>query len=587
MQLHGDRKGLSTTPRSGFSRPQLSEDGLTEPYRSFGSLDFAPPDQVYTGHPDDGGKDIGSKTEKMFAKLMKRMSQPFKFPDGTVSTARGNFNPQMPAGYTYFAQLVAHDITQNSASPGNLSRPQLTGTNGRRRSLMLDTVYGAGPRAEMPSYELPRDGETSRTRLRTSQVDGSQIDATHPEPTGCPYLDRDLPRALQTDFSDRPKHGRPDVLVPDHRNDDTAMMSQITVLFHQFHNAVLDRVTARGLTYGDPDAPAPVDASNFAMARALVTRGYRNIVRHDLLPRLLNADVYAAYKATGFHPLVEKGDDFADANVPMEFSHAAFRIGHAMVRSAYTFNDSHDPQGLSSALLRSSSAEPRFFPLRTNWVAQWSKFFDLGSRFFELDIGAPQNARRIGPSYNDVLLLETQFANSFKTTEPDAKRAGLLFRDLARGKQAGLLKLDVLIDLIIRKTRDKPLPFMSPDIIQNISTRAKTIREWLKAASPVDIAFDDSELHSLSNDPPLLFWILFEAAAQESGKCLGTIGSILVGEAITSGLHDTIDLLQSDAGDPEKLERHIFGGAMPKTMPDLVEYVTKVLKLNYVTPRFV
>ncbi|MCC6725121.1 MAG: hypothetical protein IT258_11470, partial [Saprospiraceae bacterium] len=54
-------------------------------------------------------------------------------------------NPDLPAGYTYFGQLLAHDITSNR---------QVTGAN---PSLCLNSIYGLGPGLAPYIYQYERD----------------------------------------------------------------------------------------------------------------------------------------------------------------------------------------------------------------------------------------------------------------------------------------------------------------------------------------------------------------------------------------------------------------------------------------------
>jgi hypothetical protein len=70
-------------------------------------------------------------------------------------------NANVPAGYTYFAQLMAHDLTrmrgrQNMSVPG----------------LWLDTVYGHPPENGQHSYERNREGDRVFVLGRAAFLDG-------------------------------------------------------------------------------------------------------------------------------------------------------------------------------------------------------------------------------------------------------------------------------------------------------------------------------------------------------------------------------------------------------------------------------
>ena len=162
---------------------------------------------------------------------------------------------------------------------------------------------------------------------------------------------------------------------------------------------------------------------------------------------LVIGPIWERYVANGFKPL---GDVQSDG-IPLEFSHAAYRLGHSMVRMSYVFNDAdHDAQGEGIRdVLKTTvggSARRSFLPT-PKWIAEWSKFFEIEPH------AKPQPSRRIGPCFNEVLLDDGIFSNpagkapaapvrSAPTTEPSflvGDHSGLLLRDLIRGTIGGLL----------------------------------------------------------------------------------------------------------------------------------------------------
>jgi hypothetical protein len=83
-----------------------------------------------------------------------------------------------------------------------------------------------------------------------------------------------------------------DPLIADQRNDAHAIISQLTVLFHDLHNRIVGALRAPGTRPDERDARA-----RFLCARAAVAAIYRRIVRDDLLPRLVLPAVDAAFRA--------------------------------------------------------------------------------------------------------------------------------------------------------------------------------------------------------------------------------------------------------------------------------------------------
>src|SRR5262249_28035012 len=162
-----------------------------------------------------------------------------------------------------------------------------------------------------------------------------------------------------------------------------------TTLFHILQSGVLEMI--RGEDQQSTAAAAATAYHHFAFARAAVTMVYRNIVRHDLLKRLLHRKVYDLYATSNKTFLANWSD-----RIPLEFSHGAFRCGHAMVRREYRIN-SDSPQLTSEALRQSSLRGATKMPLSEQWVVQWS-------RFFEIEGSQPNLSRRIAPDYSAALV---------------------------------------------------------------------------------------------------------------------------------------------------------------------------------------
>lgn len=547
-------------------------------FRNFARAGHADPAETYSGLGDAWA------TQTMFARLARRLAKPYVFKDGVSSDKATNFNPKIPAGYTYLAQFAAHDVIRNSALSASLSSAEQERRNLRERPLLLDALYGAGPVFSEFLYELPKRGDGYRTMLRTGSIGKRPASAPPPPAGACPFPHRDIPRFQQSDLSDGVKSGRPDVLVPDQRNDDNAMVAQVTALFHHVHNAVVTALRAL------PDMPlsdrtGPRGLHLFENARRVTTALYRDIVRNDLLGKLLLPSVLQRYDASGFKPLA----DVDAAGIPLEFSHAAFRLGHSMVRLSYVFNDEHpEGEGVRDVIRTTSARRPYKLPPATNWIADWSKFFKIGN-------SEPQPSRRIGPCFNDVMISNGDFANQLvgpdgtplldpaqmsaedRAKLPNTNYSGLLLRDLVRGTVGGLLKLQALIDALPPPIRDGAPLLADPD------RRAAALRSWL---SGTDVAFTETELDHLSGNPPLILWLLFEAAEDANGCSLGTLGSVLVGDVFAAGLSASADEIESDPATNALLQL-LFPGAAPRTMPDLVAFTAKVLGLEKATPSFV
>ena len=161
-------------------------------------------------------------------------------------------------------------------------------------------------------------------------------------------------------------------------------------------------------------------------------------------------------------------------------------------------------------------------PLDATWIVQWSRFFEIeGSR--------PNFSRRIGPYLSDGLGNDQIFP-AFDQTN----RVGLLYRDLLGASLAGLWSVNALVTEIAAR---RPHLICASRLLADRPYRVNQIREWLASETAYGgLAAEDIE--TIANDPPLPFFILFEAMQQTDGMCLGSLGSIIVAEVIFGALAD-------------------------------------------------
>ena len=137
-----------------------------------------------------------------------------------------------------------------------------------------------------------------------------------------------------------------------------------------FHNKVADKVSTT--------LPTP---QRFTRARKRVTLHYQWMLRHDYLPRICQPSVVNDVWTKG-RKLVEPDARPTDVpTMPIEFSVAAFRLGHSMIRDSYNWN-AHFPgttgtldwMFLFSALGGNLAGEKR---LLSNWIADWRRMYDF------------------------------------------------------------------------------------------------------------------------------------------------------------------------------------------------------------------
>jgi hypothetical protein len=175
-------------------------------------------------------------------RLSRRMDAEIQWPPHRRGSAEHWENPLIPSGYTYLLQFVAHDLV-HSAIPLSVSGGLGAGTaNARRAPLRLETLFGSGPVGSPHIYALDAPSDDRRTKLRLGRMRWKENQPA----TGCPF--RDIARAQAENVTgiDRSIAGvrvaLTEALVADPRNDDHAVMSQLTALFALLHNALIDLI---------------------------------------------------------------------------------------------------------------------------------------------------------------------------------------------------------------------------------------------------------------------------------------------------------------------------------------------------------
>ena len=136
----------------------------------------------------------------------------------------------------------------------------------------------------------------------------------------------DLPRAGKGNAAARRK-----AIIPDPRNDENLAVAQTHLAFIRFHNRVVRHAAA-------VDAPAQL----FTRARRKVTQALPVDDPH----RLPAPDRRAGDRRRRLHERPQVFEVGASPTqmptMPIEFSVAAYRLGHSMVRAAYNWNKNFD-----------------------------------------------------------------------------------------------------------------------------------------------------------------------------------------------------------------------------------------------------
>lgn len=399
-------------------------------------------------------------------------------------------NPTIPAGFTYLGQFVDHDLTFDpTPALERLLDPDAL-VDFRTPRFDLDCLYGTGPDDQPFLYDWD-DYAVGGTKLLVDQV------------TQGPHAP----------FDDLPRNREQRALIGDARNDEHLIIAQLHLLFIKFHNAVVDHLHRHD---GVPDADL------FAGAREKVRWHYQWIVVHELLTHIVGTTIASEVltPAVGDGPPTPHLKYYRWHRRPpiaFEFSTAAYRMGHSMVRPDYKLNDFYDVA--VPILPDPPDRDPSLVGhrrLRYDLVIDWKHFFALPGGGGP-QVNEPQLALRIDTTIAPPL---------FRLPDGNA----LPWLNLKRGQRVGL---------------------PSGQDVAAAMGEAKLDEEQLLLSG---IASDEIR-HTLATATPLWYWILCEALAGEgAGNHLGRAGGRIVAEVLVGLL----------LGDPES-----YLNATPEWKPDL------------------
>ncbi|MFL6374452.1 MAG: peroxidase family protein, partial [Pyrinomonadaceae bacterium] len=325
-------------------------------------------------------------------------------------------NTGISAGYTYLGQFIDHDLTFDPASSLQKQNDPDALVDFRTPRFDLDNIYGRGPDDQPYLY----------------QGDGVKLLLGRPltgndDPASC-----DLPRNNPDEGGGT--SGRRRALIGDPRNDENVIVSQLQALMLRFHNHMVDVLSAK-----HADDPAFRDPKTlFTQAQRAVRWHYQWIVVNDFLstiagPEIVDTLLPHLRKGTAIDddpPQLKFFNWHKEPYMPIEFSVAAYRFGHSMVRPIYRLNQTLPVrQAIFAPDENASLTGFRAFP--DSWALDWSLFFDLGIK------GQPTSGpARLQHSYK----IDTSLVNPLGNL-PDvigANVPSLAERNLIRGWRMGL-----------------------------------------------------------------------------------------------------------------------------------------------------
>ncbi|MGH4001726.1 MAG: peroxidase family protein, partial [Pseudonocardiaceae bacterium] len=413
----------------------------------------------------------------------------------------------------------------------------------------LDAVYGRGPAHPHDRRFYAANGIKLKTGT-TAAISLAGIpgvpDVTNPNPprTSSTNTNRDgfdLPRV----GTGATKAAQREALIPDTRNDENLAVAQTHVAFIHFHNRVVDTLGAHGVP----------GLLLFEQARGEVVKHYQWMLRTDHLPRIIDPALVDDVFTNGrqfFEVTNSAYGDFSASStssedtgtMPIEFSVAAYRLGHSMIRGDYQWNRLFNGgptgalgiatlfqlftfSGTSGTLTGTDPSNPAalddpnsgtFLRLPTNWIVDWRRIHDFTTTTLAAPL-PPDGLRNVAKRIDTLLvnpldqLPAGTFAGREQNLATDDIQRNLAFRNLVRANMVRLASGQQMASMFGAKA------LTADEILTGDGTAVN-----LTAPDQLNQVQQDA----LVANTPLWFYILREA--EINGGKLGAVGGRIVAE---------------------------------------------------------
>ncbi|HEY1770569.1 MAG TPA: peroxidase family protein [Chthoniobacterales bacterium] len=356
-----------------------------------------------------------------------------------------------PVAYTYLGQFIDHDLTRDNTPLGEAISmvPHKTLNLGGGR-LDLSQIYGEGPRSRKDGH-LFDSGGAFRLGGIVSPINRVQFDVP---------------------FS------REEPLVADDRTPQNMILRQIAVLFMRLHNIALGKLCS------------------FDQARQLVTWQYQWLIRQDFMSKVLDEDVRSQITNLKTPSWIDWGS--TGFSIPIEFSQAAFRFGHSMVRECYRLN-SHPVFPLTRVFSSHQQVKPLIMEEAINWAILTSE--------------RRQPAEPIDTTITIPLfhLSPDQFHHKHLPTGQPLPHE-LAVRTLLRGAATRLPTGQDVATALGQEHLSVPANYEASQSLQKLR----------------DLGWE--------GQTPLWYALLLEAEIKSDGNQLGPLGSLLVGQILEDSM---------------------------------------------------
>jgi len=410
-------------------------------------------------------------------------------------------NMNIPAGFTYLGQMLAHDISYN----------RMTGNN--TPMLRLQSLYGGGP-ATTPylyaHYRSDMDDPAMRaSHMRASEnynrfrhvklllrhVGGNQFDVQRHEST---YI----------------------AFMADTRNDQNFLINQLHCAFIRFQNAMAEWLNfqSRERMKTDVEAREWLGEELFRKTREIVVWCYQHIIIEEYLKLMVNKNSLIDELKNSPTSRFKLFDDQQEPRLMPEFALAAMRVGHSQVQDVYMLTLGKERRRIFEPEARRSSNDPmpdlRGFKKYRYVNIDWPLFFNING-----DTAQPSSAidHRIAAPMYDLIFIPKGQGDLPKINLNQSSR-------LPSGNWLAEQLRNAIEEIpSAGKTLTVKDPFLEAAKVRlpQLFGAHQTGKHQKNSIAP----------NNIDGEPvPMWLYILLEADIEQKGQSLGTLGSQIFAE---------------------------------------------------------
>ena len=465
-----------------------------------------------------------------------------------------NDNKLIPAGYTYLGQFIAHELTFRITQKSERKKSE----NIRTPIFDLDSVYGHGPFGDYYLYNQRECCNYGKTHFLINKNKIDQSGKTI----------YDLPRKAHSKSLFVP-------LIADSRNDENFVISQLHTAFLLFHNKIMDvelqKINSKDKSlgtkkeqcghrrHGTPFRHEKIEREKkianeldieaiFQKVRRIVQWHFQWIIVFDYLPRIVGKKLVLeilgykdgkrpkSFPNWNFKCITKKQKPF----IPKEFSVAAFRFGHSMVKQQYKFISDPPKQAMIF------DAKRPFKPPREDLsYLDWELFFfengRTGNLSRRIDVFLDDPMKKVPETMGDKNIVIRNLKRSIIEKIPSGQSVAKKLK--SKGIDTEILNACSLKKYDKRNIYQNDLGELYTSETDEPDKEATTFYAFLeeKYCSLLSYINHNGEEKIISfeefcNHSPLWFYILLEATICEEGLKLGSVGGRIVAEVILNVL---------------------------------------------------